>query len=211
MSVSREASKTIVKYKKTAGTANKSNAFGRMKVSLRDDLNVCAPRLRRFARALVGGHPAPHKTADGLVQDILLQILQQGASLRLHGPDLQIHLYALLTGQLHKLLAKGRLADAAHTEAENFGLGGAGARRFESCSGQFAHWLLDLPLEEREALLLVVLEGFSYAQAARILQISRTVFVARLARARAALGDIPDVHFVPHSEKPLPVYLRLVK
>ncbi|HEY8008278.1 MAG TPA: sigma factor-like helix-turn-helix DNA-binding protein [Methylocella sp.] len=184
-------------------------------MSLRDDLNLCAPRLRRFARALVGGHPAPNKTADGLVQDILLQTLQQGASLRLNGPDLQIHLYALLTGQLHKLLAKGRVADAAHTEAENFGSGGAGtsglSRRFESSSGQFAHWLLDIPLEEREALLLVALEGFGYAQAARILQISRTVFVARLARARAALGDIPDVHFVPHSEKPLPVYLRLVK
>ena len=40
-------------------------------MSLRDDLNVCAPRLRRFARALVDGHPAPNKTADDLVQAIL--------------------------------------------------------------------------------------------------------------------------------------------
>jgi RNA polymerase sigma-70 factor, ECF subfamily len=184
-------------------------------VSLRDDLNVCAPRLRRFARAIVGGHPAPHKTADGLVQNILHQTLQQGASLRLNGPDLQLHLYALLIHQLHNMPAKGGLAGAARAETENFCSSGPGASgispRLDSRSDPFASWLLDLRLEEREALLLVVLEGFSYAQAARILQISRTVFVARLARARAALGGIPHVHFVPRSEKPLPVYLRLVK
>jgi RNA polymerase sigma-70 factor (ECF subfamily) len=184
-------------------------------VSLRDDLNVCAPRLRRFARALVGGHPAPNKTADDLVQAILLQTLQQGAAIRLTGSDLQLHLYTLLTGQLHKRLANARPGDEAHAGTESFCSGGPGAAgnlpRFESRSNKFADWLLDLSLEEREALLLVVLEGFSYAQAARILQISRTVFVSRLARARAALGAIPAVHFVQHPEKALPAYLRLVK
>jgi RNA polymerase sigma-70 factor, ECF subfamily len=183
-------------------------------VSLRDDLNVCAPRLRRFARALVGGHPAPNKTADDLVQAILLQTLQQGAAVRLIGPDLQLHLYTLLTGQLHKRLANARPGDEAHAETENCS-GGPGASgnlpRFESRRNKFADWLLALSLEEREALLLVVLEGFNYAQAARILQISRTVFVSRLARARAALGAIPAAHFVHHPEKALPAYLRLVK
>ena len=184
-------------------------------MSLRDDLNVCAPRLRRFARAFVGGHPAPNKTADDLVQAILLQTLQQGATARLTGPDLQLHLYTLLTGQLRKRLANTRLGDEAHAGTESFCSGGPGASgnlpRFESRRDQFADWLLALSLEEREALLLVVLEGFSYAQAARILQISRTVFVSRLTRARAALGAIPAVHFVQHPEKPLPAYLRLVK
>jgi RNA polymerase sigma-70 factor, ECF subfamily len=182
-------------------------------VSLRDDLNLCAPRLRRFARALVAGHPAPDKTADDLVQALLHQTLQQGAALRLSGPDLQLHLYTLLTGQIHKRLAKGGLEHEDH--AEIFGSGGPVASaippRFESGRNKFADWLLALLVEEREALLLVVLEGFSYAQAARILQISRTVFVARLARARSALGAIPAAPFIQHSEKPLPAYLRLVK
>ncbi len=39
--------------------------------------------------------------------------------------------------------------------------------------------------------MLIVLEGFSYAQAARILKISRTVLIRRLACARAALSEIP--------------------
>ncbi|MDE2579019.1 MAG: hypothetical protein KGL46_09460 [Hyphomicrobiales bacterium] len=44
-----------------------------------------------------------------------------------------------------------------------------------------------LPLEEREALLVVALGGFSYGAAARILAAPRAVVVTRLARARAAL------------------------
>ena len=70
--------------------------------------------------------------------------------------------------------------------------------------------LLALALEEREALLLVVLEGFSYAQAARILKISRTVLIMRLAWARAALSEIaPETPSRP--AKTRPSYLHVVK
>jgi len=44
-----------------------------------------------------------------------------------------------------------------------------------------------LPLEQREALLLVVLEGASYAEAADILGIPAGTLMSRLGRARAAL------------------------
>lgn len=93
---------------------------------------------------------------------------------------------------------------------------GRGARRpkaaaLSSPRDKFAEALLSLALEEREALLLVVLEGFSYAQAARILKISRAVLVARLAQARAALGEIPAPEFASRPAKVLPSYLRLVK
>ena len=44
-----------------------------------------------------------------------------------------------------------------------------------------------LPLEQREALLLVVLEGVSYQEAAGIIGIPTGTLMSRLGRARAAL------------------------
>lgn len=184
-------------------------------MSLRDDLNVCAPRLRRFARALVGGHPAPNQIADDLVQEVLHRTFEAGAALCLAGSDLQLHLYTALTHSIRGRLASAAKAQGDHGEQENLCSGNPRAAGklplIASCRDKFAGALLDLSFEEREALLLVVLEGFSYAQAARILQVSRTVFIARLARARAALGDVPAANFIQHPEKPLPSYLRLVK
>ena len=105
-------------------------------------------------------------------------------------------------------------------EQENFYAGGpraAGKLPLSAASPRstFADTLLALSLEEREALLLVALEGFTHAQAARILKISRTILVARLARARAALGDIPAAEFASHPAKVpakvFPSYLHVVK
>jgi len=183
-------------------------------VALRDDLNSCAPQLRRYARALVAGHPAPNKNADDLVQAVLLQALESGAALRVAGPDLPFHLAMMLTEWHRERLAAGKLAAKAPMEKENF----AGRR----CAGgasplaspprdPFAAALMALALEEREALLLVVLQGFSHAEAARILKISRAVLVARVARARAALGDLPAANFVAQPAQPLPSYLRVIK
>ena len=44
-----------------------------------------------------------------------------------------------------------------------------------------------LPSDQREALLLVVLEGMSYAEAAAVLDIPAGTLMSRLARGRAAL------------------------
>jgi RNA polymerase sigma-70 factor, ECF subfamily len=76
---------------------------------------------------------------------------------------------------------------------------------------EFAGLLSALSLEEREALLLVVVEGFNYLQAARILKISRGVLIARLARARAKLGQrgVPQPPMQPARTRPS--YLRVVK
>jgi RNA polymerase sigma-70 factor (ECF subfamily) len=68
---------------------------------------------------------------------------------------------------------------------------------------------LVLALEEREAFLLVALEGFNYLQAARILKISRGVLVARLARVRAGQTGALDLAVRPARTRPS--YLRLVK
>lgn len=181
-------------------------------MSYPDELAILTPRLRRYARALVAAHPAPNDMADELVR-AALQRMFGGMPSRWF--DLDLRAYALLT-ELHR--------DAVH----NVTLGtGAALRKGQSCAAslrpanmapglaaprdKLSHALGSLPLEEKEALLLVVLEGFSYARAARILKISRALFVARLARARESLGTALDATMTPRSGKTHPPHLRVVK
>jgi RNA polymerase sigma-70 factor, ECF subfamily len=183
-------------------------------VALRDELNLCAPRLCRYARALVAGQPGPSEIADDLVHAVLLRTWEAGTALHLSGRDLHLHLYTLLTEWHRERLAAGRIGAKADMEKENFYAGGPRAENLPvpaSRRDKFAPALLALALEEREALLLVVLEGFSYAQAARVLKISRTVLIMRLACARAALTETPLPETSSRPVKMRPSYLRVVK
>jgi RNA polymerase sigma-70 factor, ECF subfamily len=184
-------------------------------VALRDDLHLSASRLCRYARALVTGQPGPSEIADDLVHAVLLRTWEAGTASRLAGRDLHLHVYALLTEWHRERLAAGRMGGKVHIEKENFSAGGPRAAGTlpvpASPRNKFAAALLALALEEREALLLVVLEGFSYAQAAQILKISRTVLIMRLACARAALNEIPTPEAPSRPAKTRPSYLRVVK
>ncbi len=179
-------------------------------MSVRDELSLLTPRLRRYARALTQASPAPNDAADELVHATFMRILDCGLSER--KSDLILQVFSLLT-QLHReslhALRTGvgetatsgtfhgddGLARAGHTNALPKGL----------CAA-----LGGLRLDEREALLLVALEGFSYTQAARILHISRGGLMARLGRARARL-----VEALCDAPAPAParraVHLRVVK
>jgi RNA polymerase sigma-70 factor (ECF subfamily) len=193
----------------------KQRRQGSVTVALRDDLNLSALWLRRYARALVTGQPGPSEIADDLVHAVLLRTWEAGTALRLAGRDLHLHLYTLLTEWHRERLAAGRMGGKARMEKENFYAGGpraAGTLPVPAAPrDKFGAALLALALEEREALLLVVLEGFSYAQAARILKISRTVLIMRLAGARAALSQIAAPEIPSRPAKARPSYLRVVK
>ncbi|WP_407649151.1 sigma-70 family RNA polymerase sigma factor [Devosia algicola] len=52
---------------------------------------------------------------------------------------------------------------------------------------ELARAIETLPSEQKEALLLIALEGFSYGEAAQILGIPQGTLMSRLGRARAAL------------------------
>jgi RNA polymerase sigma-70 factor, ECF subfamily len=59
---------------------------------------------------------------------------------------------------------------------------------FSRENSQIERLISAMPLEQREALLLVVLERFSHAEAAAVLEIPLAALIERLARARAALS-----------------------
>jgi predicted DNA-binding protein (UPF0251 family) len=71
-----------------------------------------------------------------------------------------------------------------------------------------------LPLEFREALLIVVLAGFTHREAASALDISLTTLIARLTKAReriAALTRAPIVAGTAGAPMPAVPHLRVVK
>jgi DNA-directed RNA polymerase specialized sigma24 family protein len=69
-----------------------------------------------------------------------------------------------------------------------------------------------MPLEWREALLLVVIERLSHGEAAAVLEIPLTALVDRLVRARAALSQAlaSPIKATPERRRGAP-HLRLIK
>ncbi len=171
-------------------------------VNVRDELDALTPRLRRYARALATGSPAPCETADDLVHATLMRAL----GTRSIGGDLSIRLFATVT-QLHRDMAVARTGGVPSRPAIVATAAGtpASARHSKLCAG-----LLSLPLEAREALLLVALEGFEHGDAARILRVSRTVLVRRLTQARSALDAFMQARPVAKAPPRDVPYLRLV-
>ncbi|MCI0599739.1 MAG: ECF-type sigma factor [Beijerinckiaceae bacterium] len=184
-------------------------------MAFRYDLGLHAPRLYRFARALVSGHPVPCTVADDLMRSVLLPVIETPLPQPVTGDDLRLQLFRLLIVRHRERLSAGSVTASARVAVENFSLAGnrAAGRTADlrSPCDKLASQLLALGLEEREALLLVVLEGFNYAEAAMVLNVSRDVVVARLARAREALSQawVPEPEARPGWARP--AYLRLVK
>lgn len=169
-------------------------------VKLREDLNALTPRLRRYARALVSGQPGGSDQADDLVRAALMRAL----GFRHHGThaDLVVRLYAtlillhrdmVLAGETQassgpRAISPGSPALASPGQVlPGSGLSGPAAAPAAVRPGKLTAALMSLPLEDREALLLVALDNFEHGEAARILRISRTAFLTRLTRARLAL------------------------
>ncbi|WP_020176562.1 sigma factor-like helix-turn-helix DNA-binding protein [Methyloferula stellata] len=179
-------------------------------MSLRDDLGLLTPRLRRYAQALSNVVHIPSETADALVQRTLMHALQTGPL----NPrsDMTVWLYSLLTqfyrdaqNRLHGATAAGESRSLYGSTISDKPVGHGHP------PGGLGAGLAALTLEEREALLLVVLEGFSYGQASHILRISRGMLIIRLAHARAALSNSIGAKVSPGPQPRRPPYLRVIK
>jgi RNA polymerase sigma-70 factor (ECF subfamily) len=134
-----------------------------------EGLGGTAPGLRRYARALCAG--AGSAIADELVQNALQSVGARVRARELRPADLdeaRVEAYGALTA-----LARKRLIQTPRP-----------APRYP----QIVHGLARLSFDDRAALLVVSLEGFGYEAAARIVGAPRETLLARLMRARAALG-----------------------
>lgn len=164
----------------------------------REDIARLIPALRRFAHALVLHDDArTGDVADDLVQRCVAAALRAGTQT---SPDsLRLWLYATLVNLNHARL---------RTDA-TFSRNAVPQPRSQGVTQS----LLDVSVEDREALLLVVLEGFTYVQASEILGLTRATLLCRLARARIVLGQHLDAALPFEARRHLrqPTHLRLVK
>jgi len=138
------------------------------------------PRLRRYARALVGDRAA----ADDLVQDTL-----ERAWAKLHlfrqGTDLRAWLFTVMHNVHVNRIRAAKPTDALDDEMPEL------AQRATQGDALLVRDLdraiAALPVAQREVLLLVALEDLSYEETARVLGIPIGTVMSRLARAREKL------------------------
>jgi len=139
------------------------------------------PRLRRYARALVGDRYA----ADDLVQDTLERAMNKFHLWR-PGSDLRAWLFAIMHNvYVNQLRSRAARPETALDEGDLLAQGVPDADRLELRDMQTA--IAALPAEQREVILLVALEQLSYAEVSRALGIPMGTVMSRLFRARERL------------------------
>jgi len=163
-----------------------------------DEVEAAVPALRRYARALT----RDVDRADDLVQDTLERAIRKRALWRPTGP-LQAWLFRMLLN-IYRNDLRGQRRRGDHLALDAMGIEPStpAAQPGHLALAEVGRALGQLPDEQREALLLVVIEGTSYADAAGILGIPAGTLMSRLGRARAALrgltgaGDEPRLRTV---------------
>ena len=138
------------------------------------------PRLRRYARALVG----ERATADDLVQDTL-----ERAWSKLHlyrrGTDLRAWLFTVMHNVHVNRVRASRPTEPLEDEMPE--LAQRATQGDSLVVRDLERGIAALPLAQREVLLLVALEDLSYDETARALGIPIGTVMSRLARAREKL------------------------
>ena len=138
------------------------------------------PRLRRYARALVGDRAS----ADDLVQDTL-----ERAWAKLHlyrrGTDLRAWLFTVMHNVHVNKVRSARATDPLEDEMPE--LAQRAAQGDSLVVRDLDRAIARLPAEQRAVLLLVTLEEMSYEQVARTLGIPIGTVMSRLSRAREKL------------------------
>jgi RNA polymerase sigma-70 factor (ECF subfamily) len=140
------------------------------------DLDAALPRLRRYARVLAGALPE----AD----DLLLDTLDHARAAPAPFESLRARLFALMHERYMRRepLSRAR-PDSASRPSE--------AAEPAELSGVLADFA-QLPVEEREVLLLAAVEQMSYVEIAAVLGVPTGTVAARLKRARERMRALTD-------------------
>lgn len=147
------------------------------------ELEAVVPRLRRYARALTGNREA----ADDLTQDTLERAWSK-RTLWQPGTNLRAWMFTVM----HNVFINGTRSVRPTVSLEDVSADDTGAASGTSVEtgvvlGELGRALTLLPEEQREVLLLVGLEQFSYAEASDVLGVPVGTVMSRLSRGRERL------------------------
>jgi RNA polymerase sigma-70 factor, ECF subfamily len=152
---------------------------------LRSQMMAHLPRLRRFALALTGRSVE----ADDLVQDTVERALR---NLDRFTPETRMDSWLFKIAQnlwIDRLRAnKVRKGTVSLDDAGDIASDGVRAAEAYTLLAKTLSVLNELPLEQREVVALVLIEGIAYREAAEILGVPIGTVTSRLARAREALA-----------------------
>lgn len=145
----------------------------------RRELERLIPALRRYAFGLAGDPAA----ADDLVQDCLVLALDRERQYR--GPRLAPWVFAILSN-----IAKSHhRANRRAPVMEDLGDPASADAADPAVRIMIFGALQALPVEQRQALLLTTVEGFSYQEVADIVGTPIGTVMSRIARGRALLAE----------------------
>ncbi|MGZ5931444.1 MAG: sigma-70 family RNA polymerase sigma factor [Rhizomicrobium sp.] len=162
------------------------------------DLLALVPFLRAFARSLTGRHEG----ADDLAQETLVKAWQSRASF-VPGTNLKAWLFTILRNQFYSDRRRAWRQTPWDSEAAERIPGTSGGQAWAAELSDTARALKALPIEQREALILVGAGGFAYEEAAKISNCAVGTVKSRVARARKALLAILDgEQALPPSDRP---------
>ena len=160
----------------------------RREEALRQEMVSFLPRLRRFARGLAGD---PDK-ADDLVQAACERALGRLDQVR-SGTRLDSWLYRIIYTRWIDKLRRGKTRSANLVVLSNENI----SKNTTAASTRHLNTVLDiksslsrLPEQNRIAIMLVCVEGFSYSEASAVLKVPAGTVASRVARARIMLGKL---------------------
>jgi RNA polymerase sigma-70 factor (ECF subfamily) len=147
------------------------------------------PRLRRYARALLRDRDA----ADDLVQDCLERALSRLDNWRIGDSPrrwLFTIMHHLFVDQTRRAKRRGEAFQLSHEEAG--GVASEPAQLDALAAREVADALQSMGPDRRSALVLVAVEGLSYAEAAEVLGIPAGTLMSRVSRGREELRALLD-------------------
>jgi len=151
------------------------------------DLLAEVPRLRAFGMSLTGSRSA----ADDLVQETLMKAWAHRTSFEM-GTNLRGWLFTILRNTFRSEWRKrGREISDGGDIMENVSTPARQHGHLDVAATRDA--LPKLPLLQREALILVGVVGYSYAEAAAICKTAEGTIKSRVSRARRRLAELLDV------------------
>ena len=161
------------------------------------------PSLRRYARALSGGNATD---ADDLVQDTLERAHVKWSLFR-GGDRLRPWLFSIMHNLFVNEIRRPERRSPPGGLDEALAIGMPAPQENQVLAAEVLAAVHRLPPDQREVLLLVSVEEFSYAETARILDIPQGTVMSRLFRARAQLRLLTGEQASADTSTPL----RLVK
>jgi RNA polymerase sigma-70 factor, ECF subfamily len=145
------------------------------------------PRLMRYASALV----RDRSLAEDLVHDCVARALANLSNWR-EGDNPQRWLFTIMHN-LHVDRVRSQMRAPAQVSLEESHFGDSGMRtEADSTRREIDSALAALPLEQRQCVLLIGLEGLTYAEAALVLDVPVGTVMSRLCRGREKLRDLLD-------------------